>query len=107
MGTPDHGNPTEGDMAWQMHLNGDPVAWLLEPDPANPAIRYFALRDRLDQPADDPAVCAARAAIMASGPVPVILAAQHPDGYWEHPGGGYGKYRGTAWQIILPLHRQH
>lgn len=88
-------------MSWQQHLHGDSLAWLLEPDAANPAIRYFVLRDLLDRPADDPEVTAAQAAVMQSGPVPAILAAQHPDGYWEQPGGGYGKYRGTAWQIIF------
>jgi hypothetical protein len=38
---------------------------------------------------------------MASGPVPAILDAQESEGYWQQPGGGYGKYRGTAWQIIM------
>ena len=88
-------------MTWQQRLNGDSLAWLLEPDPANPAIRYFALRDPLDQPADAPAVVAAQAVVMQSAPVPIILAAQQPDGYWQQPGSGYGKYRGTARQIIL------
>lgn len=86
---------------WLANVNGDPLAWLLEPDAANPAIRYFALRDLLARPPDDPQVIAARAAIMSSGTVPAILAAQHPDGYWERPDFGYGKYRGTHWQIIL------
>ena len=88
-------------MPWQQRLNGDSLAWLLEPDAANPAIRYYALRDLLDRPADAPEVVAAQAAVMQSGPVPAILDAQEPDGYWQQPGGGYGKYRGTAWQIIL------
>ncbi len=88
-------------MPWQQRLNGDSLAWLLEPDAANPAIRYYALRDLLDRPADDPDVAAAQAAVMQSGPVPAILDAQEPEGYWQQPGGGYGKYRGTAWQIIL------
>jgi len=83
-------------------LNGDPLPWLLEPDPANPGVRYFALRDLLDRPEDDPEVREARAAIMTTGPVPTILDAQHPDGYWVKPGSGYApKYRGTVWQIIL------
>jgi hypothetical protein len=38
---------------------------------------------------------------MRSGPVPVILEAQDPEGFWDKPGGGYNKYRGTAWQIIM------
>ncbi|NTU83565.1 MAG: nitrogen fixation protein NifH [Chloroflexales bacterium] len=88
-------------MSWLEHVNAAALAWLLEEDRANPAIRAFALRDRLDRPSDDPELRAAWAAIMASGPVPAILVAQHPEGYWQKPGGGYGKYRGTAWQIIL------
>jgi hypothetical protein len=83
-------------------LNGDPLPWLLETDPANPGVRYFALRDLLDRPEDDPEVGEARAAIMRTGPVPAILDAQYPDGYWIKPGGGYSpKYRSTIWQIIL------
>jgi hypothetical protein len=88
-------------VSWLARMKGDPVSWLQERDPVNPAIRYFALRDLLDQPADDPEVQAARAAIMSEGPVPVILGAQHPDGYWQRPDGGYGKYHGTVWQIML------
>lgn len=88
-------------MLWQKRLKGDSLAWLLESDADNPAIRYFALRHLLDLSVTDPEVVAAQLAIMSSGPVPVILEAQNPEGYWEQPGGGYGKYRGTAWQIIL------
>lgn len=83
-------------------LRGDPLPWLLEPDPANPAVRYFALRDLLDLPEDEPEVRQARADIMTNGPVPAILTAQHPDGYWVKAGAGYTpKYRGTIWQIIF------
>jgi len=89
-------------MTWKTILNHDPIPWLLEPDPANPGVRYFALRDLLDQPEDDPGIRKARTAIMTTGPVPTILDAQYPDGYWVKPGSGYApKYRGTVWQIIL------
>lgn len=88
-------------MSWLKNQNATALAWLLEPDLVNPAIRALALRDLLDRPADDPELVAAQATMMTSGPVPVILAAQHPEGYWERPGGGYGKYRGTVWQIML------
>lgn len=91
----------EDEMVWQERLNGDSLAWLLEPDLDNPAIRYFALRDLLDRPVHDSDVRAAQSAIMTSGPVPVILDAQHPEGYWQQPGGGYRKYRGTVWQVML------
>jgi hypothetical protein len=65
-------------------------------------VRYFALRDLLDRPEGDPDVQVARAAIMATGPVPAILDAQYPEGYWVKPGGGYSpKYRSTVWQVIF------
>jgi hypothetical protein len=83
-------------------VRGDPLTWLLEPDTANPAVRYFALRDLLDRSEDEPEVRRAREDIMTTGPVPAILAAQHPEGYWAKAGTGYSpKYRGTLWQIIL------
>lgn len=89
-------------MTWKAVLNGDPIPWLLEPDPDNPGVRYFALQELLDWPEDDPEVQAARAAIMTTGPVSAILDAQYPDGYWVKPGGGYSpKYRSTVWQIIF------
>jgi len=75
--------------------------WLLEQDTGNPGVRYFALTNLLDRPQDDPAVIAARRAVMEQGPVPAILAAQNPVGFWEKPGEGYyPKYRGTVWSII-------
>lgn len=75
--------------------------WLLEIDLNNPGVRYFALTRLLDRPADDPEVLAARRALMEHGPVPAVLAAQDPAGFWEKPGEGYyPKYRGTVWSII-------
>jgi len=47
--------------------------WLLEEDAGNPGVRYFALRDLVGKGDDDPEVVAARQAVMATGPVPVIL----------------------------------
>lgn len=88
-------------MLWQEKLNDDSLAWLLEPDPDNPSIRYFALCDLLDRPVNDPDVIAAKSEIMIRGTVPVILDAQSPEGYWRQPGGGYRKYQGTVWQIML------
>lgn len=63
------------------HLKADPTQWLLEPDgsteltEASPSVRYFTLIDILDRRADDPEVCAARAAIPAHPPVAELLAA--------------------------------
>lgn len=76
--------------------------WLLEEDKENPGVRYYALTSLLECSEDDPDVVAAQGEVMASGPVPVILAAQHPEGYWVEPGSGYRpKYRGTVWQVIF------
>lgn len=83
-------------------LKSDPLPWLLEPDPENPAIRYFVLRDLLGRPEDDPDVRQARLDVMRTGPIPAILAAQHPQGYWFKPDNSYSpKYQGTTWQIIF------
>jgi len=88
--------------SWRNKLHDDPLPWLLEPDIEQPAIRYFTLRDILDRSESDSEVQKARAAIMQTGPVPAILAAQESEGYWVKPGPGYGpKYRGTVWQVIF------
>jgi hypothetical protein len=76
------------------------MAWLLQPD--DPAVRHSVLRQLFDLPDGDPAVAEALQAAMASRPIAAILAAQHPDGYWEKPGPGYAtKYRGTVWQLMF------
>ena len=87
---------------WKDKLRGNSILWLLEPDKMQPAIRYFTLRDIMGRGENDSEVREARAAVMLSGPVPAILAAQTPEGYWDKPGPGYGpKYRGTQWAIIF------
>ncbi len=89
-------------MDGQFELYRESLKWLLEDDRANPGPRYFALRELLGRPEDDPEVVPARRAIMDRGPVPAILNAQQPGSYWVKPGPGYGpKYRGTVWQIIF------
>jgi len=83
-------------------LKANPLPWLLEPDPVNPGIRYFALRDLLGRPADDPEVIAAQARVMNTGPVPAILEARAEDGYWVKPGPGYSpKYQSTLWSLLF------
>jgi hypothetical protein len=85
---------------WSQHMRGDPLPWLLEDD--NPSVRFFALRDLLRRPADDPALVSARSSIMGSRPVREILDAQYPEGFWVKPGRGYSpKYRATVWQLIF------
>jgi len=89
-------------LTWRDRLRADPLPWLLEPDEAQPAVRYFALRHLLWRREEEEDIREARAAIMRTGPVPAILAAQDPAGYWVKPGPGYGpKYQGTIWQIAF------
>ncbi|MFA5308756.1 MAG: nitrogen fixation protein NifH [Dehalococcoidales bacterium] len=82
---------------WKKLLKADPTDWLLENDKTQPAIRYYTLRDILGRDENDKEVKAAKAAIMASGPVPVILAAQHTKGYWGKPGP---RYTGTMPALV-------
>ena len=87
-------------MSWQSQLRGDSVSWLLEAD--NPGVRYLAMRDLLDLPADDPALKTARKQAHSEGPIAEILSQMEQAGYWVRPGPGYNpKYRSTAWSIIM------
>ncbi len=89
-------------MDWLQKLNDDPLPWLLEPDPENPGVRYFALRELVERPSTHHALAAAQKTVMESGPIPIILDNQEPDGFWVKPGPGYlPKYRSTIWQIIF------
>ncbi len=88
--------------SWKDKLKGDPVPWLLENDTNQPAVRYYTLRDIVGRGKNDREVKTARAAVMAAGPVPQILAAQQPEGYWDKAGASYGpKYRGTQWALVF------
>ncbi len=83
-------------------LNDDALQWLLELDADNPGVRYFALTDLEDRPADDAQVQEARRQVMSDGPIPTILEAQEPDGHWAEAGPGYRpKYRSTVWSLIM------
>jgi hypothetical protein len=76
------------------------LAWLLEPDP--PSVRFLALRDLLDCPAEDPQLLAAQQEAYTAGPIAQVLAVMHPEGYWAEPGPGYlPKYRSSVWSIQL------
>jgi hypothetical protein len=89
------------DASWKQLVKGDPLTWLLEEDLDSPGPRYFTLTDLYDLPITDQEVIDARMAIMQRGPVPVILNAQEPEGFWVKPGPGYNpKYRSTVWSVI-------
>ena len=61
-------------MSWKDYVNGDSLSWLIEPDRANPGVRYFAITDLLGIDPSDPEVMAAREEVMIIGQVPAILA---------------------------------
>lgn len=88
-------------LGWKSALNADPTEWLLEP--SNPSVRYYTLTEILELPAWHAQVQEARAAIMAEGAVPRILAKQSPGGYWGKLEDFYvhSKYRGTVWQLLV------
>jgi hypothetical protein len=87
---------------WTKVLSNNPLPWLLEPDASNPGVRFVTLRDVLDRGEEDEELRRAQAEVMLSGPVPAILDAQYPDGYWMKPGAGYTpKYRSTVWQVLF------
>ncbi len=87
-------------MDWQKHVNSPAIDWLLEPE--DPGVRYLALRDLLDRPADDEELVHARQAAHVSGPIAKVLDKMQPEGYWAKPGPGYTtKYRSTVWALIL------
>jgi hypothetical protein len=66
--------------AWQEHLKGDPLPWLLEVE--SPSVRYWTLVDLLDRPAEDAEVLAARSLIPEQPLVREIFRLQHSEGYW-------------------------
>jgi hypothetical protein len=83
-------------------VNGDPLSWLLEADPLNPGVRYFALRDLVGLDLDHPELRAAQELVMSAGPVPVVLNAQNEGGFWERADDTYyPKYNGTVWSLVF------
>jgi hypothetical protein len=87
-------------MSWKDQIKGDPVSWLLEPDQTG--VRYLALRDLLEKPANDPDLMSARHTAHTQGFIADILKQMQPEGYWAKPGPGYlPKYSSTVWSVIL------
>ncbi len=84
---------------WQEKLKADPTDWLLEEE--NPSVRYFTLKDILDQPEDDPVTQKAKREIMQTGIVPEILRKQQESAYLQtYPQFYTAKYKGLVWQLI-------
>ena len=87
-------------MSWQEQLNGEALAWLLEDN--EPNVRYLALRDLLERPAEDAELQEARELAHRQGAIATVLNEMNPEGYWVKAGPGYGpKYHSTVWAMIL------
>lgn len=71
------------------------IDWLLD---ADPAIRWQALRDLVDAPAD--AVAVERARVATEGWGARLLALASPDGTWDGP-GLFPQFTSTAWSLVL------
>ena len=80
-------------------LNGDALSWLLEAD--SPGVRYLALRDLCNLPANDPELQLARKNAHKHGPIAEILSRMDAAGFWSSPGSGYNpKYFSSVWSVI-------
>jgi hypothetical protein len=87
-------------MDWRSQINRETLDWLLEP--ADPGVRYLALRDLLDKPEEDSELKDARHQAHKNGPIAMVLDKMQPEGYWVKPGPGYTlKYQSTVWALIL------
>ncbi|MCS4537622.1 MAG: hypothetical protein HYY67_02020 [Thaumarchaeota archaeon] len=76
------------------------ITWLL--DEKQPSVRYYALKDLLDRPDNDPDVKEAYNMIPKKGWAASILKEQLPDGYWASNQSLYRpKYSGTNWKLIV------
>jgi hypothetical protein len=72
--------------------------WLLEP--ADPGVRYLALRDLFK--ADEKELAEAKKTAHAHGPIAEVLSKMDKEGYWVQPGAGYyPKYTSSVWSLCL------
>ena len=87
-------------MMWKDDLKGNALDWLLEEN--EPTVRYLALRDLLDLPANDSQLTQAKKQAHTEGPIALVLSKMQPLGFWEKEGPGYfPKYTSTVWSLSL------
>src|SRR5438093_7063408 len=79
-----------------MPLDDQTVEWLLESE--NPSVRYFALKDLLDEPSNSTRLRAEQAKISGGLFVRSLLSGQQADGgFGVHP---YTKWTGAHWRLV-------
>lgn len=87
---------------WRKFSSDGVVDWLLEEDTDNAPVKFLTLRDLLDESPDNKSLIEARETMMNSGPIPMILEKQQPEGYWDRKDDiYYNKYTGTCWQVTM------
>jgi hypothetical protein len=80
------------------HFGQSVLDWLLEP--ADPGVRYLALRDLVK--ADTQELSVAKKAAHEQGPIATVLANMDKAGFWVQPGAGYyPKYTSSVWSLCL------
>jgi hypothetical protein len=86
---------------WKSYLKSDTIEWLLEE--SNPSVRYFTLKDIMNQKDKDRDLLKSKQSIMRVGVVPEILSKQKEGGYWINRENFYvyTKYKGTVWSFIV------
>lgn len=76
------------------------IDWLLSS--SDPSVRLAALREFGGSSDREPDIQRALQDTMKTGPIPKILAKQHPGGFWGNEEEFYNyKYKGTVWNVIL------
>src|SRR3989442_5589824 len=79
-----------------MPLDDETVEWLLRSK--NPSVRYFALKDMLDEPNNSTRLQAEQAKIPRGPFVRGLLSGQQADGgFCVHP---YSKWTGAHWRLV-------
>ena len=80
------------------HFGKSVLDWLLEP--ADPGVRYLALRDLAKGDAKE--MAEAKKAAHKQGPIAAVLSDMNNEGFWVQPGAGYyPKYTGIVWSAML------
>ncbi|HZD12984.1 MAG TPA: hypothetical protein VE177_05640, partial [Candidatus Binatus sp.] len=79
-----------------MSLDKETVQWLLASE--NPSVRYFALKDLLDEPGESARLEAEQKRMMSGTVASKLLTGQQSDGgFGVHP---YTKWTGAHWRLV-------
>jgi hypothetical protein len=87
-------------MQWKDIIRQKTIDWLLGPE--DPSVRFWALQQLDDRPADGVDVIEAQEAVMGSSCVKAIMKAQKSEGHWGTYGNAYTpKYKTTTHNLLI------